>query len=84
MTQRHQAYVQCSNYELWLNILIDIVEAGYIRSSITDNQISSLPTELVEHLIDSRLLSDISLNLHNIVQRSHFLEINRHYPSESL
>ena len=62
--------------ELSLKVLVNLMEASDIRSSITDYEFCLLSAEYSQDLLQSLLSSNVSLDYSNSINGSHFLQIN--------
>lgn len=66
ISKQSDGNIQCSHKKLALNVLIHIVEACDIRSSITDYQIDSMLIECLTDFGEGLVFSDITYNVEYI------------------
>ena len=70
--------VKGGQQQLGLDVLVDVVKAGHVRSSVTHHEVSGLSGELGHDLVGCGELGDVALELCHARQRGHRLQVHRH------
>ena len=68
--------VKGGQQQLGLDVLVDVVEAGHVRSSVTHHEVSGLSGELGHDLVGGGELGDVALELCHARQRGHRLQVH--------
>ena len=71
--------VKGGQQQLGLDVLVDVVKAGHVRSSVTHHEVSGLSGELGHDLVGCGELGDVPLELYYARERGHGLEIHGNY-----